>query len=203
MVPAGDALPGDADLVVLPGSKATLVDLAFIRSQGWDIDIAAHVRRGGAVLGICGGYQMLGKTVSDPEGIEGPPAEAPGLGLLDISTTLIAAKTLVEVSGREGLSDLPVAGYEMHVGVTTGPDTARPMLNLATGMDGAIAADGRVSGCYVHGLFSSDAFRAAYLQRIRPGSRAALAYEAGIDATLDALADHLEAHLDLAAMIDG
>ena len=203
MVPAGDALPGDADLVVLPGSKATLVDLAFIRSQGWDIDIAAHVRRGGAVLGICGGYQMLGKTVSDPEGIEGPPAEAPGLGLLDISTTLIAAKTLVEVSGREGLSDLPVAGYEMHVGVTTGPDTARPMLNLATGMDGAITADGRVSGCYVHGLFSSDAFRAAYLRRIRPGSRAALAYEAGIDATLDALADHLEAHLDLAAMIDG
>ena len=203
MVPAGDALPGDADLVVLPGSKATLVDLAFIRAQGWDIDIAAHVRRGGAVLGICGGYQMLGKTVSDPEGIEGPPAEAPGLGLLDISTTLIAAKTLVEVSGREGLSALPVAGYEMHVGVTTGPDTARPMLNLATGMDGAIAADGRVSGCYVHGLFSSDAFRAAYLQRIRPGSRAALAYEAGIDATLDALADHLEAHLDLAAMIDG
>ena len=203
MVPAGDALPGDADLVLLPGSKATLADLVFIRAQGWDIDIAAHVRRGGAVLGICGGYQMLGKTVSDPEGIEGPPAEARGLGLLDISTTLIAAKTLVEVSGREWLSDLPVAGYEMHVGVTTGPDTARPMLNLATGMDGAIAADGRVSGCYVHGLFSSDAFRAAYLQRIRPGSRAALAYEAGIDATLDALADHLEAHLDLAAMIDG
>lgn len=203
MIPAGDALPGDADLVVLPGSKATLADLAFIRAQGWDIDIAAHVRRGGAVLGICGGYQMLGKTVSDPEGIEGPPAEAPGLGLLDILTTLTAAKTLVEVSGSEGLSDLPVAGYEMHVGVTTGPDTARPMLKLATGKDGAITADGRISGCYVHGLFSSDAFRAAYLQRIRPGARAALAYEAGIDATLDALADHLEAHLDLEAMIDG
>lgn len=203
MVAAGDALPGDADLILLPGSKATLADLAFIRAQGWDIDIAAHVRRGGAVLGICGGYQMLGKTVSDPEGIEGPPAEAPGLGLLDISTTLTAAKKLVEVSGREALSDQPVAGYEMHVGVTTGPDVARPMLNLATGVDGAIAADGKISGCYVHGLFAADAFREAFLQRLRPGARAALSYESGIDATLDALADHLEAHLDLDAMIDG
>ncbi|MFT5485177.1 MAG: adenosylcobyric acid synthase [Paracoccaceae bacterium] len=202
MVPAGEALPGDADLVLLPGSKATLADLAFIRAQGWDIDIAAHVRRGGAVLGICGGYQMLGKTVSDPEGIEGPPAQAPGLGLLDISTTLTAAKKLVEVSGRDALSDQPVTGYEMHVGVTTGPDIARPMLTLSTGADGAIAADGKISGCYVHGLFSSDAFRTAFLQRLRPGARAALSYEAGIDATLDALADHLESHLDLDRMID-
>lgn len=203
MVPAGDALPGDADLILLPGSKATLADLAFMRAQGWDIDIAAHVRRGGAVLGICGGYQMLGKTVADPDGIEGPPADAAGLGLLDISTTLTPAKKLVEVSGREVRSDLPVTGYEMHVGVTTGPDTARPMLKLSTGVDGVIAADGRISGCYVHGLFASDAFRAAYLQRLRPGARAALVYEAGIDATLDALADHLEAHLDLEGMIDG
>lgn len=203
MVPAGEALPGDADLILLPGSKATLADLAFIRVQGWDIDIAAHVRRGGAVLGICGGYQMLGRTVSDPDGIEGPAAEAVGLGLLDVSTTLTPAKKLVEVSGRDALSDLPVAGFEMHVGVTTGPDTARPMLTLSGGADGAIAADGRISGCYVHGLFSADAFRAAFLQRLRPGNRAALAYEAGIDATLDALADHLEVHLDLDGMIDG
>ena len=203
MVPAGTALPGDADLILLPGSKATLADLAFIRAQGWDIDIAAHVRRGGAVLGICGGYQMLGKSVADPDGIEGPPAEAVGLGLLDIETRMTAAKKLVEVSGAEAGSGQAVTGYEMHVGVTTGPDTARPMLILSTGADGAMAADAPVAGCYVHGLFSSDAFRTAYLQRLRPGAREALAYEAGIDATLDALAEHLEAHLDLDGMIDG
>ena len=203
MVRAGDALPGDADLVLLPGSKATLADLEFVRTQGWDIDIAAHVRRGGAVLGICGGYQMLGKAVADPDGIEGAPAEAPGLGLLDVRTVLTAEKTLIEVSGSDMLTGSPVSGYEMHVGETAGPDTARPMLTLGSGEDGAISADGLVSGCYVHGLFASDAFRAAFLQRLRPGARAALNYEAGIDETLDALADHLETHLDLDRMIDG
>jgi adenosylcobyric acid synthase len=203
MVPAGAALPGDADLVLLPGSKATLADLAFIRAQGWDIDIAAHVRRGGAVLGICGGYQMLGKTVSDPKGIEGPPAETAGLGLLAVETTLTAAKKLIEVSGTARQTGTPVSGYEMHVGVTSGPDTAQPMLTLLSGSDGAVSGDGSVSGSYVHGLFSSDAFRTAFLQRLRPAAREAMAYEAGIDATLDALADHLEAHLDLEAMIDG
>ena len=203
MVPAGEALPGDADLVLLPGSKATLADLAFLRAQGWDIDIAAHVRRGGAVLGICGGYQMLGRTVADPHGIEGPPAEAPGLGLLDVATTLTAAKKLVEVSGTECRTGAPVSGYEMHVGVTSGPDTARPLLDLSTGADGAMTPDGRISGCYVHGLFSSDSYRTAFLQQLRPAAREAMAYEAGIDATLEALADHLEEHLDLEAMIDG
>ena len=203
MVPAGEALPGDVDLVLLPGSKATLADLAFLRAQGWDIDIAAHVRRGGAVLGICGGYQMLGRTVADPHGIEGPPAEAPGLGLLDVATTLTAAKKLVEVSGTECRTGAPVSGYEMHVGVTSGPDTARPLLDLSTGADGAMTPDGRISGCYVHGLFSSDSYRTAFLQQLRPAARAAMAYEAGIDATLEALADHLEEHLDLEAMIDG
>jgi len=203
MVCAGDALPGDADLILLPGSKATLADLDFVRTHGWDIDIAAHVRRGGAVLGICGGYQMLGKVVADPDGIEGAPAEAPGLGLLDLRTVLTAEKTLVDVSGSDMLTGSPVSGYEMHVGETAGPDTARPMLTLGSGEDGAISADGLVSGCYVHGLFASDGFRAAFLQRLRPSVRAALNYEAGIDETLDALADHLETHLDLDRMIDG
>ena len=203
MVRGGNALPGDADLVLLPGSKATLADLAFIRAQGWDVDIAAHVRRGGAVLGICGGYQMLGKTVADPDGIEGPPADARGLGLLDVGTVLTAEKTLVEVSGTDRLTGSPVSGYEMHVGETAGPDTARPMLTLGSGDDGAISADGLVSGCYVHGLFASDALRTAFLQRLRPGARAALDYEAGIDDALDALAKHLETHLNLDRMIDG
>ena len=200
MVRAGEAIPGDADLVILPGSKATLADLAVLRAQGWDVDIAAHVRRGGAVLGICGGYQMLGTAVADPHGIEGPVSEAPGLGLLDVETVLTDAKKLVEVSGRDAATGHDVRGYEMHVGETAGPDAARPMLTLSAGPDGAVSADGRVMGCYVHGLFASDAFRAAFLNRLRPGAGSSLNYEARIDATLDALAAHLEAHLDLDAL---
>ena len=196
MVPAGVALPGDADLIILPGSKATLADLAWLRRQGWDIDILAHVRRGGAVLGICGGYQMLGTRVSDPDGIEGPPASAPGLGLLDVATTLTAGKTLEEVAGRDFLDGEPVRGYEMHVGETAGPGTARPLLALGGRSDGAVGRDGRVMGCHVHGLFSSDRFRAAFLRRLRPGRRAELNYEAAVEARLDALADHLGEHLD-------
>lgn len=201
MVLPGQALPGDADLILLPGSKATLADLDFVRAQGWDIDIAAHVRRGGAVLGICGGYQMLGRHVSDPAGIEGPPAAREGLGFLEVATTLTDAKKLVEVSGTETLSGAVVSGYEMHVGETAGADTARAFLKLASGPDGAVSHDGRVMGCYVHGLFAADDFRSAFLQRLRPGARAALDYESGIDAALDALADHLETHLDLDAML--
>jgi len=202
MVPAGEALPGDADLILLPGSKATLADLAFLRDQGWDVDIAAHERRGGAVLGICGGYQMLGNTVSDPDGIEGPPGEAPGLGLLDIDTVLTGEKTLIEVSGKARQTGEAIAGYEMHVGETSGPDTANPLLEIGGQPDGAVARGGQISGCYVHGLFTSDGFRTAFLQRLHPGVRAALHYEGLIDDTLDALAAHLEDHLDVDGMID-
>ena len=199
MVKAAEAIPGDADLVLLPGSKATLADLAFVRAQGWDVDIAAHVRRGGAVLGICGGYQLMGRTVADPGGIEGPPGEAAGLGLLDVETVLADGKTLVEVAGSS-VGGAPVRGYEMHVGRTSGPDAARPMLKLTAGHDGAVSADGRLMGTYVHGLFASDMFRSEFLAHLRPGARAKIAYEARIDETLDALADHLEAHMDLDAL---
>ena len=202
MVRSGEALPGDADLILLPGSKATLADLAFVRDQGWDIDIAAHVRRGGAVLGICGGYQMLGRSLADPDGIEGPAAVAAGLGLLDVDTVLTSNKRLVEVSGRETHTGAAVAGYEMHVGDTDGPGAAVPMLDLSGQADGAVSPDGQVMGCYVHGLFSSDAFRTAFLQRLRPGARVALNYEASVDDTLDVLADHLEAHLEIDGMIN-
>ena len=155
---------------------------------------------GGAVLGICGGYQILGTKVADPKGIEGPPAAAAGLGLLAVETELSAAKRLVEVPGTDRATGQAIAGYEMHVGETSGPGASRPMLDLAAGPDGAVSADGRIMGAYVHGLFASDSFRAAFLQRLRPGVRAALGYEAGIEATLDALADHLEAHMDLDAL---
>jgi adenosylcobyric acid synthase len=201
IIPRGTPLPGDADLVILPGSKATLADLAELRAQGWDIDLAAHVRRGGAVLGICGGFQMLGRRIADPGGIEGPPGEAEGLGLIDVETVLTGAKQLHEVRGQEVLSGQPVHGYEMHVGRTDGPALGRPMLDLEGRPEGAVSADGRIMGCYVHGLFAADGFRHAFLARLKARAPSRLAFEQQIDATLDALADHLEAHVDLDGLL--
>ncbi|MCB9958108.1 MAG: cobyric acid synthase [Rhodospirillaceae bacterium] len=196
MVPAGEPLPV-CDLIILPGSKATIADLAALRAQGWDIDIAAHVRRGGWVLGICGGYQMLGRTIADPDGIEGPPGQVDGLGLLNVHTVLTGDKRLVEVTGTSAADASPLAGYEMHVGATTGADTARPLVRLADGQaDGAISADGRVAGCYIHGLFTATDQRAAWLGRLG-GTSDRADHAARVDATLDGLAAHLEAHMDL------
>jgi adenosylcobyric acid synthase len=197
----GEAIPGDADLVVLPGSKATIADLAFLRKQGWDIDILAHRRRGGALLGLCAGLQMLGRRVRDPLGIEGPPGEAEGLGLLDVETELTDRKRLAEAHGRAVANGAPVRGYEMHVGRTFGFDCARPMLVLDAGPDGAVSADGRVMGCHLHGLFAADGFRHAFLDRLRPRADSGLAFEAGVEAALERLADHLEVHLDLDRLI--
>ncbi|HYH37960.1 MAG TPA: cobyric acid synthase [Azospirillum sp.] len=201
MVRAGQPLPGDADVVILPGSKATIADLAFLRAQGWDIDLAAHRRRGGRVLGICGGYQMLGRRVADPQGIEGPPGEAPGLGLLDVETVLSGPKVLTEAAGIDTATGVPVAGYEMHMGRTDGPDCARPMLRLDGGApDGAVSEDGLVAGCYLHGLFGSDAFRSAFLKGLG-GQGGGLAYEATVERALDAIADRLEACVDVDGLL--
>lgn len=191
-VKPGQPLPGDADLIILPGSKATLADLADLRAAGFDIDVAAHVRRGGRVLGLCGGYQMLGRTIADPEGIEGPAGTAPGLGLLDVETVLSGEKRLVRVTGTTA-NGMPFAGYEMHMGVTLGPDRARPFAHLADGSpEGATSPSGQVTGTYVHGLFADDHQRSAWL-----GSPTALNYEAQVEETLDQLARHLAAHIDL------
>ncbi len=201
-VEPGRALPGDADLLVLPGSKATLADLAFLREQGWDIDLLAHLRRGGRVLGICGGYQMLGRRVSDPEGIEGPAgAAAEGLGLLDVETVLTGQKALKEVRGTHLESAQAIRGYEMHVGVTTGRGLARPFLDLDGRREGAVSADGRVAGCYLHGLFAADAFRSAFLAALTRRAASGLAYDAQVETVLDRLAAHLEGHLDLDRML--
>ena len=194
---AGEVIPGECDLVILPGSKATLADLAFLRSEGWDIDLLAHRRRGGAVLGICGGYQMLGRHLADPDGIEGPPGEVTGLGLLAVETVLAGEKRLVEAAGCEVASGAAVKGYEMHMGRTTGGESEYHMLRLATGADGAVSADGRVMGCYLHGLFSADDFRHRFLARLGSSKASGVRYEDGIEATLDRLAAHLERHLDL------
>lgn len=200
MVRAGEAIPGDARLVILPGSKSTRGDLAFLRAQGWDIDLAAHLRRGGHVLGICGGYQMLGQRVSDPEGIEGPAGETVGLGHLDIDTVMTPDKRLSRVQATHVASGLPVEGYEIHIGRSQGADCARPFAMVDGRPEGATRADGRVVGSYLHGLFHMDAFRAAYLAGL--GIQAApRQHSAGIEAVLDALADHLEAHLDVPGLL--
>ena len=192
----GQALPGDADLVILPGSKATIADLAALREAGFDIDIAAHLRRGGTVLGLCGGYQMLGHAVHDPDGTEGPPGTAAGLGLLDVETILAKQKRLVTAEGQTS-DGTPFTGYEMHMGLTEGGDCVRPFARLADGsLDGAVLASGRVIGTYIHGLFADDRQRAAWLNRFAAGG-AAIAYEALVDGTLDKLAAHLEAHIDI------
>ena len=149
----GAPLP-PCDLVLLPGSKATRADLAALRQEGWDIDILAHARKGGAVLGICGGYQMLGRTIADPRGIEGAPGTSAGLGLLDLETVLEGDKILRAARGVDCVGGAPVAGYEMHMGRTSGPAAARPLLRLEGGADGAVSADGRIAGCNLHGLFA-------------------------------------------------
>ncbi len=204
LVRPGQPLPRDAALIILPGSKASLADLAFLRGDGWDIDILAHRRQGGHIIGLCGGYQMLGRHIADPDGSEGTPGAAPGLGLLEVDTILGGDKRLGETAGTEIATGMPVRGYEMHLGTTSGPGLAQPMLDLGGRRDGAVSADGRVAGCYLHGLFASDPYRRAFLARL--GARldnkgAPVAYEAMIEGVLDGLADHLEQHLDLAAVL--
>ncbi len=200
IIEPGRALPGDADLVLIPGSKNTISDLADFRAQGWDIDLAAHVRRGGRVLGICGGYQMLGMEIADPDGIEGAPGHAPGLGLLDVTTRLEPAKTLALTEATYLATGESVAGYEIHLGQTEGPDRARAWLGIGDRKDGAASADGRVMGTYLHGLFASDAFRKAFLAQLG-AETSDLTYTDALDATLDKLGAHVEAHLDLDALL--
>lgn len=195
--PPGTPLPGDVDLVILPGTKATLADLAFLRAQGWDIDLLAHVRRGGRVLGVCGGYQMLGRRVSDPDGVEGAPGAVEGLGLLDVETVMTGDKTLRPVGGRLA-GGARFFGYEMHVGRTTG--AARPMLTFDDGTaDGAVSADGRVRGAYVHGLFNQGAARAALLAELGAASTG-VDQDVRIDQALDEIAATLEQAFDITAL---
>ena len=200
MVRPGEAIPGDCALVILPGSKSTRGDLAHLRAQGWDIDLYAHHRRGGRILGICGGYQMLGTEVSDPDGIEGPAGVTKGLGLLNITTAMTADKRLSRTTAIHAATGEPVTAYEIHIGRSDGPDRARPFAHIEGQPEGAISVDGRVTGSYLHGMFSSDAFRAAYLKSLGLPSTARN-HGAEVEATLDALAAHIEAHLDVEAIL--
>ena len=196
LVQRGQALPV-CDLVILPGSKATIADLAALRAEGWEVDLRAHHRRGGRILGLCGGYQMLGRSIADPDGVEGPPGVVAGLGLLAVDTVLGGDKRLVHVRGT--LDGAGFAGFEMHVGRTTGDAPA--LLRFDDGrQDGAVSADGLVAGCYVHGLFGHDLQRDAWLRRLgaAPGGRN---QGAEVEGVLDRLAAHLEAHLDIGRLL--
>ena len=202
LVEAGDVMPADADLILLPGSKSTISDLAFLRDQGWDIDIAAHLRRGGMVMGLCGGYQMLGARLDDPQGIEGPAGAIDGLGHLDVETILAGDKRLTRVSAHAISFDSEVNGYEIHMGRTSGPDCGRPFLMLEERPEGAMSTDGKVIGTYLHGIFADDGFRRAFLnalaaRRGRSGAFGEVDFDARVDETLDELAAHMAATLDL------
>ena len=197
---AGQAIPGDADLVIIPGSKSTRGDLNYLRDQGWDVDLRAHHRRGGRILGLCGGYQMLGRVVRDPGGIEGPAGETPGLGLLDVETEMVPEKHLTEREAVHAASGEAFLGYEIHIGRTDGSDRARPFAIIENAPEGAISADGLVEGSYLHGMFRADGFRRAYLAALG-APQVGGGYDHAVEVTLDALADHMEVHLDIDGML--
>jgi adenosylcobyric acid synthase len=204
LVEPGDALPEDADLIVLAGSKSTRDDLAALRDNGWDGDITAAAEWGAHIFGICGGYQMLGRTVDDPGGVEGAPGTTPGLGLLDVATVIGGEKSLMPVSCIDCETGAQAHGYEMHMGRSDGADTSRPFVTIGSthARDGARAPGGRIAGTYVHGLFASDPFRHAFLRRIAPDFRGVSGWESGIELALDRLADHMERHTDTARILE-
>jgi adenosylcobyric acid synthase len=200
IIKPGQPLPVEADLIILPGSKATIADLTHFRAQGWDIDLQAALRRGAKILGLCGGYQMLGREIADPDGIEGKPGSTPGLGLLDLTTVMTPDKRVTETEALHPASNTHVKGYEIHLGRTDGPDRAQPMFTVNGQPEGAIRADGRVMGSYLHGMFTEDAFRRAFLAGLgaTPGN---VSYDQTVDDTLDALADHLAQHVDCDSLL--
>ena len=200
IVEAGRPLPGDADLILIPGSKSTIGDLAHFRAQGWEIDLRAHIRRGGAVLGVCGGYQMLGKEIWDDDGIEGPPTRVDGLGLLNVVTEMKPEKRLALTKATYLPTGDAVEGYEIHIGTTTGPDRQNPWLKVNGQAEGASALNGQIKGCYLHGLFAADGFRENFLKELG-ANVGAQNYSESVQATLDALAQHLETHMDIDALL--
>ena len=199
MVPPGQPLPHDAGLVVLPGTKSTIADLITFRENGWERDLQLHVRRGGHVLGICGGFQMLGNRISDPGGIEGQVRDIDGLGLLDVNTVMEPEKVVRNVAAHSQLYDAALDGYEIHIGRTNGPDAIRPFARIGDHDDGAVSANGRVMGTYLHGVFGADEFRRQFLATLGVSSSGEN-YRAGIETALDELADGLENCLDIDAL---
>ena len=200
-VPPGKPIPRDVDVIIVFGTKSTIGDLAFLRDQGWDHDIIAHARTNGQVLGICGGYQMLGNRISDPLGVDGKPGESEGLGLLDVDTVMNSKKRVAPVAGSCALTGKAIAGYEIHLGETVGEDTERPMLFINGKAEGARSRNGRIEGTYLHGAFNSDPFRRAWLKRAGAIVDSGVAYSAEVERALDGLADSVEAVVDIESLL--
>lgn len=197
----GGAVPPPADLIILPGSKCVRADLAWLRANGWEARIQRHLRYGGRVMGICGGFQMLGRVIDDPLGLEGDAGSSAGLGLLEMQTRLAADKQLRNVDGALAFGSAPyVRGYEIHAGVTTGPALENPAVDLHSRSDGAISADKQIIGTYLHGLFESSAACDALLRWAGLPEPISPDYSRHREAALDRLADAVEASLDLRAI---
>lgn len=192
----GEPMP-PCDLIILPGSKSVRTDLAWLRAQGWERALLRHLRYGGKLIGICGGFQMLGGEIDDPHGLEGVAGSSPGLGLFHITTTLMPEKQLRNVLGRLVLEDAPVQGYEIHAGVTTGPALARPAARIEGRTDGALSADGQILGTYLHGLFESTAACNALLRWAGLADPQTPDYAALREAGIEQLADAVESYLDM------
>ncbi|MCV6547059.1 MAG: cobyric acid synthase [Cohaesibacter sp.] len=202
MIEPGAPLPQGADLILLIGSKTTIADFEFLKSQGWDIDILSHHRQGGSVMGLCGGYQMLGASISDPDGVETEAgSQCEGLGLLDVETILAGQKRTIQVSGTHLQSGESVKAYEIHIGQTDGEDRNCPIFEIEGVKEGAQSSDGRVMGTYLHGLFNEDAFRAAFFSKLGGSAQISQSYHQMVEDSLEALADHVERHMDVDAMI--
>lgn len=197
----GQSIPG-ADLIVLPGSKNVIRDLAWLRENGWESAIYRHLRYGGKLLGICGGFQMLGVKILDPLRIEGETTQARGLGLLDMHTELQPEKQLERRIGRLAFTpQTPICGYEIHCGQSTGPALSRPLIRYPDSMDGAQSEDGKIIGCYLHGLFDNRQACEQLLAWAGLEHTPAPDYQQHRAQELDRLADCLQEHLDLQALL--
>jgi adenosylcobyric acid synthase len=197
----GEAPPA-ADVVILPGTKSVRADLAWLRAQGWEHYLHRHLRYGGKLIGICGGFQMLGRCISDPEGLEGAAGDSAGFGWLEFDTALHAGKQLRNVSGTLQIEAARIFGYEIHAGISHGPALRHPMVLLDGGRgDGALSADGQIMGTYLHGLFDGVAACTALLRWMGVIDPEPLDYAAIRERAIDRVADAAEAHLDLTRLL--
>ncbi|MGI9349988.1 MAG: cobyric acid synthase [Rhizobiaceae bacterium] len=193
----GDPFPDKVEMIVLPGSKSTIADMTELRENGWEKPIRTFAEKGGLVIGVCGGYQMLGKKISDPRRLEGDIGEIEGLGLLNVETDLLPEKTVKTFEPMSCEFGCELSGYEIHMGYTDGPDCARAMVNFDGRFDGAISKQGNVRGCYLHGLFNSDDYRKRLLREQGFAADEGMSYAASVESALDELAEAMEAYLDI------
>jgi adenosylcobyric acid synthase len=200
-VAPGDRPPA-ADVVILPGSKSVRADLASLRAAGWEDHLQHHLRYGGKLIGICGGFQMLGRRISDPEGLEGPVGESPGLGYLDFDTILQPQKQLRNVTGLLSFDSARTSGYEIHAGISQGAALKYPAVSLDDGrVDGALSRDGQIFGTYLHGIFDGVDSCGALLRWMGLRNLQPMDYASLREQAIDRVADALESHLDLPALL--